>query len=270
MSANLVTESYDGKLIPFQAGDAFVNATAMCAAFGKRPNDFLALSSTKAFQSALSEELKALPENLVTVVRGGNLTATEQGTWLHPDFALECARWLSPKFAIWCNKVIRRILSGELVRPAKELTKLEILEMAIESEKKLQLLVIENRVLAPKGEFYDAVVGSPDLIHLNEAAKILGVGRNKLMAQLREKKILRYNNTPFQEYIDKGYFKLATTHWTHPKDGSVHVHVTTMVKQKGLDFLRRCVKRLKEIESMAALPAPKRSLVAAFQATQRN
>ncbi len=85
----------------------------MCAAFGKRPNDFLVLSSTKAFQSALSEELKALPENLVTVVRGGNLNATEQGTWLHLDLAMECARWLSPKFSLWCSRVIRRILEGK-------------------------------------------------------------------------------------------------------------------------------------------------------------
>lgn len=115
MSADLVIESYEGNLIPFQPDDAFVNATEMCKAFGKRPVDFLRLPSTQAFQSALAEEFGSLCENLTVTVNGG----TNPGTWLHPDLALECARWLSPKFGIWCNRVIRRILSGELdVKPA--------------------------------------------------------------------------------------------------------------------------------------------------------
>ena len=114
----VITESYDGAVIPFQAGDAFVNATAMCAAFGKEPYEFLRLTSTQSFVDALTEELG---ENPVVTRRGNfgvnreNPVSLVQGTWLHPDLALECARWLSPKFSIWCNRVIRRILSGEVM-----------------------------------------------------------------------------------------------------------------------------------------------------------
>jgi hypothetical protein len=106
----VITESYEGTLIPFQTGDAFVNATEMCKHFGKRPGDFLDIGPTKEFLAALSQQENKLPAALVVKIEGRN-----GGTWLHPDLALECARWLSPKFAIWCNRVIRSILAGEVV-----------------------------------------------------------------------------------------------------------------------------------------------------------
>lgn len=110
-----IIESYEGNSISFQTEDAFVNATEMCRAFGKFPNDFLRLPGTQAFISALSEETGVMRENLVSLIRGNFSDGTQQGTWLHPDLALECARWLSPKFAIWGNRVIRRILAGEVM-----------------------------------------------------------------------------------------------------------------------------------------------------------
>ena len=112
MSAEMIIERFEGNAVAFHQGDAYVNATQMCAPFQKRPVDFLRLPSTKHFIEVLAKETGALCENLTTDSQGGNLASTQQGTWMHPDLALECARWLSPKFSIWCNRTIRRILSG--------------------------------------------------------------------------------------------------------------------------------------------------------------
>jgi len=121
----------------------------------------------------------------------------------------------------------------------------------VEAKQQLQL---ENAKLTPKAEFYDEVVGSPDLMHLNEAAKVLNMGRNKLMAGLRKHGIFQDNNTPYQTYIDRGYFKLASSKWTD-REGNVHITLTTMVRAKGLAYLRKCVKRLREMDARAKIEA---------------
>ncbi len=71
-----------------------VNATEMAKLFGKRPNDWLSLASTKAFIAELSNTRN-----------NGNWILTERGqhtggTWMHEDVALEFALWLSPALAI--------------------------------------------------------------------------------------------------------------------------------------------------------------------------
>lgn len=121
LPVEILTETFAGEVIPFTAAGAFVNATAMCGAFGKRPNHFLSLESTKDFIAELEKLNAENPESdarnpgiTSVITRKGNFGGNEnQGTWLHPDLALECARWLSPRFAIWTNRIIRRILAGE-------------------------------------------------------------------------------------------------------------------------------------------------------------
>ena len=49
---------------------------------------------------------------------------------------------------------------------------------------------------------------------MNEMAKIakdenIDIGRNRLIAWLKEKKILLSNNTPYQSYIERGYFDVV-------------------------------------------------------------
>ena len=272
MTTQLITESFGGKPIPFHSDDAFVNATIMCAAFGRLPNEFLRLTSTQAFIAALTEE-NPMRENPVLTQHGG----ASPGTWIHPDLALECARWLSPAFSLWCGRIIRRILSGEMVvKPVQELTKLQILEMAIESEKQVQSLTRENAQLAPKAATFDLAMQSDHLLDMNTACKLVcGGHRNNLMAKLREKKVLLLDNTPAQAYHGKGYFEVKETPWENPKTHKVHVAVKTMVTQKGLNYLRRCAAKLAEeetesalllISALPSLPAfPPRSLVAALK-----
>ncbi len=269
MNENVLIERYEGESIGFQCGDAYVNATAMCAVFGKRPNDFLALSSTKAFQSALAADIGALPENLVTVRRGGDLRENPdsvQGTWLHPDLAIECARWLSPKFAIWCNRVIRRILAGQSVNnspalPQSYLEALRALTVEVEAKERLALqnrqLAEETARMAPKEEFYDTAVKSKTTLELIDVAKMLGTGRTRLLRFLRERGIFRRNNTPYQQYTDAGYFRVNETMWEHPEHGP-QISLSTRVYQLGVDFIRRLLDEdgitLEEEEQ----PKPKR------------
>jgi anti-repressor protein len=62
---------------------------------------------------------------------------------------------------------------------------------------------------APKVEFAETVRNMDAGVTMLQMAKLLGWGRNKLMAQLRGDNILTKNNVPYQKWIDKGYFAVA-------------------------------------------------------------
>ena len=94
--------------------------------------------------------------------------------------------------------------------------------------------------MKPKAEFYDDVTGSTDTIDIGSVAKVLNIpnmGRNKLFSFLRESKILNKRNEPYQEYVDKGYFRQIETSWEH--NGTTHINLKTVVFQKGVDYIRQ-------------------------------
>lgn len=123
MTTSIITASYNEVINVDFTSDAWFNATAVAKQFNKRPNDWTSLDSTKQYIKILHGLLFpeiALPENLVTkqnqlvkTVTGG--ISNQQGTWLHPELAVEFARWLNVKFSIWCNTTIRKILRGESI-----------------------------------------------------------------------------------------------------------------------------------------------------------
>lgn len=160
--------------------------------------------------------------------------------------------------------------------PANYLEALKALTVEVEAREQLTR---ENAKLAPKAATFDLACQSDHLLDMNAALKLVAGGhRTTFMCKLREKKVLLLNNTPAQEYLDRGYFKLKESIWENPETGKVHVSLKTMVTQKGLDFLRRCVVRFAQLEAEAKLadqakfptiaepPAPHRSLVEAVKA----
>ena len=48
-------------------------------------------------------------------IKGGD--PWQQGTWVHPDLAVELARWISPEFAIVTNRWVREIIEGRHPMP---------------------------------------------------------------------------------------------------------------------------------------------------------
>jgi len=139
------------------------------------------------------------------------------------------------------NEMEKALSVKQLPKTYKEAL-IELIAQVEENEK----LQIENTELKPKGEFYDAVAGSDTLIDMNQVSKTLnikGLGRNKLFEFLRSQKILMNDNQPYQQYVDKGYFKLIEVRWTNPKTGDTNITLKTMVFQTGLDFIRKTVKK---------------------------
>lgn len=106
--------------------------------------------------------------------------------------------------------------------------------LALEVEKQSKTI----EIMQPKADFFDQVAGSDTCFDMADVAKVcnLGVGRNTLFQFLRDNKILRENNTPYQQYIDCGYFRVIESKYNKP-DGSVHISLKTVMYQKGIDFI---------------------------------
>ena len=96
--------------------------------------------------------------------------------------------------------------------------------------------------MQPAHDFGKSLLDAVDTYFtMNEASKILepetGMGRNILFAWLRDKKVLRENNTPYQKYIDDGYFRVTE------KGTVVGPKVVTMVSNRGIDYIRKLFKK---------------------------
>jgi anti-repressor protein len=114
----------------------------------------------------------------------------------------------------------------------------EALLLAAEQQDVIEKQSLQIDTMKPKAEFFDQVTGSENCFDMADVAKVcnLGVGRNTLFQFLREVKILRENNTPYQSYIDSGYFRVIESKYSKP-DGSVNINLKTVVYQKGINFI---------------------------------
>ena len=102
----LIEHTVEGEIVLQRPRDGYINATAMCKAAGKRLNDYLRLGTTKAFLEALALDAGIPASNLVQMIRGRG-DRVQQGTWVHPDVAINLGQWLSPAFAVQVSRWVR-------------------------------------------------------------------------------------------------------------------------------------------------------------------
>lgn len=104
-------------------------------------------------------------------------------------------------------------------------------------------VMLENKIdnNQYKVDFYDQVRSFDDLLTWEQAAKIIGVGPNKLTQTLREIKIIKSSrssrNIPYQKYMNSGFFKVKRNYY----NGKCKPGNQTLVTPKGLQFLNKFI-----------------------------
>jgi hypothetical protein len=111
LELSLIPHRIDNSLILQRAVDGYVNATAMCSAAGKLFGHYNSLRATQDFLAELSSDIGIPISELVVVIKGGN--PSQQGTWVHPDVAINLGQWCSPKFAVAVSRWVRDWMSGK-------------------------------------------------------------------------------------------------------------------------------------------------------------
>ncbi|WP_341531333.1 KilA-N domain-containing protein (plasmid) [Nostoc sp. UHCC 0302] len=95
----------------------YVNATQMCKANSKFLADYIKLKSTKQYLQALSNDMKILISSLMIEIEA---YGKEQGTWIHPEIAIDLARWVSVEFRIWANRTLMKVMLSTEIEPIQE------------------------------------------------------------------------------------------------------------------------------------------------------
>ena len=116
---------------------------------------------------------------------------------------------------------------------------------AVKNMFKLQCQVINQlndriRRDEPKVRFADHVSDTVNLIDMNEMAKLcadhgIRIGRTRLFAWLRAKGILMAGNLPYQEYIERGYFRVKES--VFEMHGEIKTYQQTLVTGKGQQYI---------------------------------
>lgn len=130
------------------------------------------------------------------------------------------------KFESWIfDEVIPSVLdNGGYITGQETLSDDELLEKAImvaqrriaERDKIIAQQKEKIEEQKPLVDFAIHVSQTKDTIDMDEMAKIandehINIGRNRLIKWLKEKKILKDNRTPYQQFIDRGYFNVMET-----------------------------------------------------------
>src|ERR1700730_6278215 len=108
-----VPHQIEGEIVTLRQRDGYINATAMCKAAGKNFADYNRIGPTKAFLQELSAEVGLPIAELIQSLSGG--TPSLQGTWVHPQVAINLAPWCSAQFAVRVSKWVYDWLSGGAV-----------------------------------------------------------------------------------------------------------------------------------------------------------
>ena len=151
------------------------------------------------------------------------------------------------KYFIECEKKLKQLqtpsymIDDPIERAMAWIEEQKQKKLLQQQNQKQQLLLEEQQ---PKVEFYDDVAGSKDAVAMKEVAKVLGIkgmGRNKLFKFLRDRKILDRNNMPYQEYVDRGYFRVIEQRY-NTNNGDIKITFTTLVYNKGIEYIRKLLK----------------------------
>ncbi|MCY9802711.1 phage regulatory protein/antirepressor Ant [Vibrio scophthalmi] len=126
-------------------------------------------------------------------------------------------------------------------RTPVNLSRMDILQLAMDAERKS--IEQQNKIVrdAPKVEFANTVAIAPDAIDVGKAAKILGVGRNRMFEFLRRIAWVTRTNEPYQRIIELGYMDVKVSEFDVPEYG-LKRNVKALVTGKGLLKLQALVK----------------------------
>ncbi|MCY1563851.1 phage antirepressor [Staphylococcus pettenkoferi] len=166
---------------------------------------------------------------------------------------------IAKSFKRWVTSEVLPALRQNGQYSTENMSRKEILQMALESEeqreklqKQNEQLLLENNMqnqqigeLKPKAEYHDLILKNKGLVNISQIAKDYGMSAQKMNDILHDLKV-QYKQAGqwllYMQYHDKGYTHSVTEKY-YKKDGNVGVNMHTKWTQKGRLFLYDLLKR---------------------------
>lgn len=124
----------------------------------------------------------------------------------------------------------------------------EALRAYADEVEKREKLEFENKMLAPKAEYFDTFVDRQLLTNFRDTAKELEMGQKEFMKFLETHGYIYRNSMnkpkPYMKYVDMGYFKIKDV----KNKRNDHVDTQTLVTAQGKEAFRVVLNMEKDIE----------------------
>lgn len=147
-------------------------------------------------------------------------------------------KWITSEVIPAIRKTGTYAAKAAVPAPSVPTTLKDALKLALHTMEERDVLAAQVEKEKPMVAFYHKVAATDDTLSLNETAKILGIGRNKMMIQMRGDGILTAKNLPYQRYLDAKLFEVALKSIDRSADDKMLVKMTRVLP-RGLEFLRR-------------------------------
>lgn len=175
------------------------------------------------FHKKMEANNATLKEYALTIESAKNIAMLERneiGNKVRKYF-IECEKQLAQSFKAPTNMV-------------------EALELALAQAKEIESLKTQAIENAPKVVAYDKLMDTHNNISVKEFGKIIGMGEKTLFEWLRSNKYLMSDNSPYQRYMDRGYFEVVEkTYTTNDREKS---YTQTLITPKGQGYLSNKLK----------------------------
>jgi hypothetical protein len=126
-SLHLAIHEVNGIEVEQRMHDGFINATAMCSAYGKDLSNWLKTDETWDLAVELADQLGFQPNSSIRtnsdktrvsatyptlVISRRGSPENGGGTWIHPDLAIQIAQWCAPRFALQVSRWVREWMTS--------------------------------------------------------------------------------------------------------------------------------------------------------------
>ena len=156
---------------------------------------------------------------------------------------------IAKDFRVWVLDVLDRQLSNTNNQPHSPKTPTsfaESLRLAADIQEKLEAATLQIEQDKPKIEFAMSVRNMEGTCLVEEFAKAVGWGRNKLFVELRKEHLGR-NNLPYQNFIDAGIFVVSEGTPYKDSQGRSQPSFTTRITGKGQVYLEKRLRKVKPL-----------------------
>ena len=113
----------------------------------------------------------------------------------------------------------------------------EALRLAADMADELHTKNCQIADLKPRAAFADQVAAAANALPVAEVAKLFGTGEVRFFRWLRSQGYLMHDNKPYQEFLERGYFKLKEGTYPHAGSGEPRCYTKTLITGKGQTFL---------------------------------
>jgi len=148
------------------------------------------------------------------------------------------------KYFIACEQIAKDTSKNIMVPSYQIENPIERAKAWIVEQEKVLLLEEKNEKLQFRSDFVDVCFDTDGVFSFEEVCKILKLpyGRNTMMAKLRELGVLLQSNTPKQNLISNGYFKVVET-LIETNSKFKKIVSTTYATQKGIGYIHKLLNK---------------------------